>query len=307
MDRGARVLVACSGGPDSAALLHVLTRLDELELDLRAASVDHGLRAEAARDVAVAGELAERLGVPFRALAVRVAAGASVQAQAREARYGALLEHARQLGAATIAVGHTLDDQAETVLSRLLRGASLAGLGGIEPARADGVVRPLLDCRRGEVRAHVARFGLPHVQDPSNADPRFERVRVRERLMPALALENEQVPVHLARLADEARVTSAWIDELADRLLERRTQATELWLEGPAPVSARAIKRWIEEVTGRPAKRAHVEALQRTGEVLLPGGYSARRRGAQIVAVHAPGGVTRSRPAGAEDRRDFQE
>lgn len=288
---GERVLVAVSGGPDSAALLSVLARLD---LALHAASVDHGLRPDAARDVEVARALAEMVGVPFHALRVEVAGeGASLQAAAREARYRALSETAAALGATAIAVGHTLDDQAETVLSRLLRGASILGLAGIEPRRADGVVRPLIDCRRAEARAHVERFGLPHVADPSNADARFERVRLRAAILPALAEEDPAVAVHLARLADEARAIRELLDAGADRILEGATD--ELAPEGPPPVRARAIQRWIEARTGLPAKRAHLEALLRGDEALLPGGLLARVDGPRITAEPIGDRVTRSR------------
>ena len=281
------MLVACSGGTDSSALLHVLWRLDELELDLHAASVDHGLRAGASGDVAVARGLAERFGVPFACLEVRVPGGASVQAQAREARYRALLEHAAALGATRVAVGHTQDDQAETVLSRLLRGAGLTGLAGIMPLRPDGVVRPLIDAPRSAVRAHVARFELPHVADPSNRDPRFSRTRIRETLLPALAAENRAITAHLARLADEARVLEGWLDVQADR------GDAELYRLPPV-VRDRALARWVRELTGRPAKRAHIEGLNAGAEVLLPGGWVARRAGDRPVARRDSNPTTRS-------------
>ncbi|MCB9593602.1 MAG: tRNA lysidine(34) synthetase TilS [Sandaracinaceae bacterium] len=295
---GARVLVAVSGGPDSAALLDVLRRLDELALDLRAASVDHGLRPGSADDVATARALAERLGVEFHALAVEVKGeGASLQAHAREARYAALRGLAAELRADAIAVGHTLDDQAETVLSRMLRGASLTGLAGIEPRRADGVIRPLLDCRREAVRAHVARFGLPHVTDPSNHDDRFERVRLREVVIPTLLEEDPAVVEHLAGLADEARSIRAWVDLEAGRLLEARERPEVLRLAGPEPVRTRAIGRWIEEITGARAKRAHLVALGRGDETLLAGGWVARPSGDRIVAAREGDRPTRSRAA----------
>jgi len=295
LGRGARVVVACSGGPDSAALLHVLGRLDGLDLRLSAASVDHGLREGSAADVAVARALAERLEVPFAALAVDVGAGASVQAQARAARYEALRAHARDVGAHAIAVGHTLDDQAETVLSRLLRGAAVSGLSGIAPARADGVVRPLIDCRREAVRAHVARFDLPHVADPSNADRRFERVRLREALLPALAEEDPNVAIHLAALADEAREIASWLDAEVTERLGDLAGRTEITLGGAPPIRAQMLKRWLERLIGRPAKRAHLEALRRDGEVLLPDGWIVRREGSTLRAVRSLARPTRSR------------
>ena len=288
--RGAAVLVACSGGPDSAALLHVLHRLaPERDLRLHVASVNHGLREDADRDVEAARVLAEDLAVPFRALSVHVAKSGSLQAAARDARYAAL-----------VAVGHTMDDQAETVLSRLLRGAGMIGLAGIDPAREDGVIRPLIDCRREDVRAHVARFSLPHVEDPSNADPRFERVRLRA-LLPQLRDEDPRVVEHLARLADEARELSALVSDA-----EPGEAPSTAALSAMTPMGRRAVLgRWVTRVVGGPAKRAHLDALERVcaggpGEVLLPRGWVARREGDRLVARSEPDRVTRSRPVSSE-------
>ncbi len=298
---GERVLVAISGGPDSAALLHVLLRLaPELSLTLAAASVDHRLRPGSARDVEVAAGLAARLEVPFAALAVDVAPGGSLQAAARDARYAALRAHAETLGASRVAVGHTLDDQAETVLARLLRGAPLAGLGAIAPRRADGVVRPLLDCRRDEVRAHVARFALPHVADPSNDDPRFGRVRVRHELLPVLAGEDPRVAVHLARLADEARDVADWVAaelrSLGPLLVAGPLPRAEV-LAHPRPVAHAAIARWVEARSGQAPKGAHVEAiaaLRDGGEVLIGGEWVVRIEGGAWCARREPDHPTRS-------------
>jgi len=201
-----RVLAACSGGPDSAAMLLALARLaNELDFGLEAASVDHGLREDAARDVEIAAEQAASAGVPFHGLRVEVAAQGSLQAAARSARYAALHELAVRLGAARIAVGHTLDDQAETVLLRVLRGSGLSGLAGVTPRRADGVIRPLIDCRRADVAAFAASRCTRIANDPSNVDARFERVRIRSEVLPRLSAENPVVVEHLADLADEAR------------------------------------------------------------------------------------------------------
>ena len=121
-----RVMVACSGGPDSQVLLHALWSLrDQHRCALIAATVDHGLRPEAASEAAPVRALAAELELEFVGLSVEVAQGASLQARAREARYAALLSCAAGQGAERVAVGHTLDDQAETVLARLLRGAGL--------------------------------------------------------------------------------------------------------------------------------------------------------------------------------------
>ncbi|HEY6880088.1 MAG TPA: tRNA lysidine(34) synthetase TilS [Polyangiales bacterium] len=270
------MLVACSGGPDSQAMLHVLHALREVHgCALSVAGVDHGLRPEAAAELAIAGELARSLGLAFQVLPVRVADGASRQAQARKARYAALLAHARGLGATRIAVGHTLDDQAETVLARLLRGSGIEGLGGAAPQRADGVVRPLIDSERALVHAYVAEAGVAVAHDPSNRDPRYLRVRVRDALLPALTRENPRLTQHLAQLADDAREAGSLLAAHAESALARGGGVRAL-REEPALVRRFALKRRIERETGVPLTRAHLMAVDRmlfaeTGHVRVPG------------------------------------
>lgn len=300
LDGGETVLVAVSGGPDSAALLDVLARLSgELRLTLHAASVNHGLREDAARDVEVARELAARLEVPFHALRVEVGEG-SVQAAARDARYAALRQTAGAVGASRIAVGHTLDDQAETVLFRLLRGARVAGLGGIVPRREDGVIRPLLDCRREQVRAHVDRFELPHVEDPANVDERFTRARVRHAVLPALVEESAAIVEHLARLADEARAIADWIDEDARALVPSSGDSRlrrESVVGAPAPVREAVIGHWIGAVLGAAPKHAHVRSVDRLragGVVPIGGEWVVRLEEGDWVARREPDHRTRS-------------
>lgn len=278
-------MVACSGGPDSVALVHVLARLaPELGFTVAVAAVDHGLRPEAAGEVAWVGRMARASGLPFHPLDVRVTPGPSVQAHARAARYGALLGLARTLGARRIATGHTLDDQAETVLARLLRGAGVTGLSAIAPRRRDGVVRPLIDCTRAQVRAHLTHHGLACLQDPSNRDRRYERVRLREELLPRLAQEDPQVAEHLASLADEARATARWAQRRGRRLVERSAGAGALCTSrlraAPPPVRRAALRQWVGRATGLDPRRAHLEQLERAlggrGEILLPGGVTVR-------------------------------
>lgn len=299
--------MAVSGGPDSAALLHVLHRFaDELRLTLYAASVDHGLRPDAARDVAVAQELAARLEVPFRPLKVEVGEG-SVQAAAREARYAALRDAATEVGAQRIAVGHTLDDQAETVLFRLLRGARVAGLGGILPRREDGVIRPLIDCRREEVRRHVERFELPNLTDPTNSDDRFTRVRVRHTLLPALAEESPKIAERLAQLADESRAIGAWIDAEVSEIVPAEG-ATRLPLallaEAAPPVREAAIGRWLAQILEGAPKQAHVwgvDRLRAGGVVPIGGDRVVRIEQDALVVQREPHHPTRSTTSRTSD------
>ena len=285
VEKGDHILVACSGGPDSTALLHVLHRLRlELGITLCAASIDHGLRLESASEVDQVGAFARSLGVPFDSARVDVPKeGASIQARARELRYRALLEIAGSRSATRIAVGHTQDDQAETVLARVLRGAGIRGLGGIEARRADGVIRPLIDCRRANVHAYAVERGLPFVEDPSNHQRAFERVRIRQEVLPALTAEDPRVVEHLCALSDEAAELDAYIDGLTPELPceGQRFVSAQMVSELPPPVQIRWLRGWIARETGLTPGRSHLSELGRLltgrGEVLLGSGWSVRR------------------------------
>lgn len=173
-----------SGGPDSLALL--LLAYEALPGEVAVASVDHGLRAEAAEEVAMVERLCDALDIPFTAMRVSVPAG-NLQAKAREVRYAALTRwvEERELGA--LATAHHADDQAETLLMRLARGSGMSGLAGVRAAALlpDGrtpLLRPLLDWRKEELEQVVAAAGVEPVRDPSNQDRSFDRVRMREHL-----------------------------------------------------------------------------------------------------------------------------
>jgi tRNA(Ile)-lysidine synthase len=207
--RGDLVLVAVSGGGDSMALVHALARLaPRLGIALEVATVDHGLRAEARAEAELVRARAGALGLPWHGLRVDVAAArkgrASLQDAARHVRLEALAALAARRGAARVALAHQADDQAETVLFRVVRGTGLRGLAGI-PYRRDPFIRPLLDVPRAVVARYLARHAIPFVVDPSNADPRFARARIRHRLLPLLAEENPRVREALVALAAEAR------------------------------------------------------------------------------------------------------
>ena len=210
---GDAVLVAVSGGPDSMALMHVLWEARvRLGVTLEVVGVDHGLRPEAARELDLVRSRAEALALPFLRLDVDVArerrGGISLQDAARRARLGALATLAAKRGARRVALGHQADDQAETVLFRILRGTGLAGLTGI-PYQRDPFVRPLLDVGRAEIVRYLRRRSIPFVEDPSNADLRFARARIRHRILPLLAEENPRVSDALVALAAAARGENA--------------------------------------------------------------------------------------------------
>lgn len=200
--RGERILVAVSGGPDSLALLHVLARLAPKHgFSLAAHGVDHGLRPEASAELDLAQELARSLAVPFGRSELRVAPGGNLQARARGARYAALEAARAEAGAHYLATAHHADDRAETVLLRLLRGSGPRGLAAL-PARAAERIRPFLRARRSDVLAHLTRHGLSFARDASNHDRRFQRVRVREELLPLLVELSPGIVGHLNHLAD---------------------------------------------------------------------------------------------------------
>jgi tRNA(Ile)-lysidine synthase len=196
---GGKIGLAVSGGPDSMAML--LLAHEAIPGGFEVATVNHGLRPEAADECAlVAAACAER-GVPCAVLTVTLGRG-NVQAKAREARYAALCAWGDMNDLRFIATAHHIDDQAETLLMRLNRGSGVAGLSGVQevywPFGFDaGVIRPLLEFRRSDLQAVVAGAGLAAIQDPSNDDDRFERVRIRKALAEADWID----PVAVARSA----------------------------------------------------------------------------------------------------------
>lgn len=299
---GDHVLVACSGGPDSTALLHVLHRLRrELEITLCAASIDHGLRLESAAEVQQIGAFAGSLGVPFQSARIQIPKhGASIQGRARELRYAALREIAAAQSATLIAVGHTRDDQAETVLARMLRGAGIRGLGGIEPRRTDGVIRPLIDCRRSDVRAYAEERHLPFVDDPSNHQRAFERVRIRHEVLPSLGSEDPKIVEHLCALADEASELEALVESLVPELPAAgdRLVPVDLLVRLAPPVRIRWLRAWIARETELTPSRAHLTEVSRLltgrGEVLLGSGWSVCRRSGGLLLDYREQRRTRS-------------
>jgi tRNA(Ile)-lysidine synthase len=314
------VLVGCSGGPDSVVLADVLVRLAEaFPLKLTVASVDHGLRPEAPAEVQHVAQLAEAWGVPFRGLTLALEPGAGVPARARQARYQALEGLRRELGADVVAVGHTRDDQAETVLARLLRGSGVRGLRGIAPTREDAVVRPLIDCARSDVHAYLEAHGngadprvrdgrnvLVAVTDPSNHDPAFERVRLRHVTLPALRVEDAEVDRHLAELADDARDLVELVEHEGARLLaaarvpQPGVECVDvLTLRGaPRALRLEALRQLVEGALAPlgSCRRAHLLELEQAvrggagAHVLVGGGVSYRRVGNHLVEERTPPG-----------------
>jgi tRNA(Ile)-lysidine synthase len=225
------VLVAVSGGADSVALLRAMTAQKTGGTGrICAAHLNHQLRPDAADDERFVVDLCDRLGVTCevgRAQVDRLAAesGNGIEAAARQARYRFLEDAAGRLGARFVVTAHTADDQAETVLHRILRGTGIRGLAGMARARPLGhttLIRPLLGIRRAEVQSYLDALAQPHRRDPSNADLRFTRNRIRHRLLPRLQRQfNKDVVEALLRLGSLAGETQSVVDGLVDEWFDR--------------------------------------------------------------------------------------
>lgn len=268
---GTAVTCAVSGGADSLALLVLAVAAG---CRVTAVHVDHGLRPGSDAEAVVVAVAAERAGARFVSERVQVEPGPNLEARARAARYRALPD-----GALT---GHTADDQAETVLLNLLRGAALDGLAGFDPAR-----RPLRRLRRHDTEAVCEACGLTPVADPTNVDPAFRRNRVRHELLPMLdAIAQRDVTPVLARQADLLRADAELLDALAAGL--DPTDARALGA-APAPLARRAVRSWLRAGDERhPPDAATVErvlAVARNEALAcdVGGGRSVRRSGGRLL------------------------
>ena len=231
LQAGDRVLVGVSGGSDSVALMHLLVSLkDALRIWLSVVHVDHQLRPESVRDAAFVEELARRFELPVTVMRRDVRAettrrGLSLEDGARRVRYGAFLDVAQRQRANRLALAHTADDQAETVMMRLVRGAGITGLTAIPLARPlDDVliIRPLLGVWRHEILAYLAANRLAVREDATNSDMRFLRNRIRARLLPLLEQEyNPNIKALLNQLADQCRIDADFLQAAARRHWKR--------------------------------------------------------------------------------------
>lgn len=289
------VLVAVSGGPDSVALLAALAALNPGGWRIGVGHVNHGLRGrESDGDEALVRSLGARLGCEVFVAAVPIVGRQNLEERARERRYAALAEIARREGFRHVATAHTLDDQAETVLHRLTRGAGPAGLAGIRARRADGVIRPLLDVSRAEVLGFLRRRRLRYRLDRTNASPRFTRNRLRRRVLPLLERElNPRAKHALARLAELAAEDESVLAGIAERrarrvIGDRGELDCAALARMPVALQRRVLRRWLEQARGslRAIDQRHVEALRalctegRDGQQRsLPGGAALRSAG----------------------------
>ena len=296
------VVVALSGGADSLALTAATAfEAPKLGLGVRAIVVDHGLQ-DGSADIADAAAAAARgLGVEASVIRVDVDGDGGVEAAAREARYAALTAAARDAGATAILIGHTLDDQAETVLLGLARGSGAASLQGMAPAsERDGiaVLRPLLGVRRATTRAACAAEGLRPWEDPHNEDPAFARVRVRRTVLPMLEAElGPGVAEALARTAEQLREDADAFAEMIDETIEDIVEHAEAGISvsaaalaaNPAALRNRIIRHVVAAEFGTSLTRLQTVEVARLatewagqGPIDLPG-CRARREGGRIV------------------------
>lgn len=306
LKRGDRVLVAVSGGVDSIVLLQVLSELKgEFELSLTVAHLDHRLRPESKEDARFVKQRAEELGLPIVFKAIDVAAfikkhKLSPEEGAREARYNFLRSSAEKLKADKIALGHTLNDQVETFLMRLLRGAGLEGLRGIPPIR-DKFIRPLIECSREEISNFARVRRLTFCQDRTNLETKYFRNKIRLELLPLLGKYNPKVLQTIARTEELLREASAYLEAQAHKKLKAATLSRNAnsitlsrakLLKFPQILQELVVRQAIEHVKQnlREIGFVHVREIlneiegdKNRSELHLPGGLLLERRGDEII------------------------
>jgi tRNA(Ile)-lysidine synthase len=293
--RGEKVLIGLSGGPDSVCLLHILTMLREkYDLGLQALYIDHGLRpGETGGEIAFCTNLCEQQGIPFLMKSIDVKTHVktgklNLQEAARQLRYRTYEETSYEIASQKIALGHTADDQAETLLMHLFRGSGPGGLAGIPPVRKN-IIRPLIEIERKEIEGFLYSAGIDFITDSSNTKKDYARNRVRLSLMPMLRSFNPDITGTLSKTAaifrEEERYFEILVTKTLMKLISRKTETRiELFL---APfeimdkvIMRRVLRRAIDETRGlRGISFIHIEDmihLVRSGapgdRLYLPGG-----------------------------------
>jgi tRNA(Ile)-lysidine synthase len=257
VEPGERVVVAVSGGPDSLALLSILREImPALPLHLTVAHFDHGWRADSRDDRDFVASISTRWGYEFHT--GRAAADtAHTEQAARVARYAFLRRTAAATNSTAIALGHTQDDQVETLLLHLLRGSGSRGLGGMR--RRDGdLARPLLDIPRRDIEAYLVRLHLVPRRDPSNDDPRFTRNRLRQQLLPAVDAFDPAARELLARTADILGEEDRYLEQQVDALPDGIAHDREAFAKLPPAIQRRVVRQLVPD-----AGFLEVEAMRR--------------------------------------------
>jgi tRNA(Ile)-lysidine synthase len=322
LEPGETVIAAVSGGPDSTALLLILSRIaEELQFEIGAGHFDHQLRSrsEAEGDRRFVAALCKALRVPLATGQGDASARAkrqqeSIEDAARKLRYHFLGEEAREAEATAVVTGHTLDDRAETVLLHALRGSGLSGLAAMPPRSSwpfgggPAIARPIVELRREETERYCRESGVEARRDPTNDLPIALRNRVRNELMPSLREFNPRVAEALARLADAAATDEDFIDRVAKRDWSALASATRERVVFPREafagfhpaIQARLVMRAAERVGGEASPAAShlsniVAALEKqTSRVSLPGGLVCSI-GRQRITISRAGGKARER------------
>lgn len=269
-----RILVAFSGGADSCALVIVLS---DLGFDIMLGHIDHRIQPLSSEHAVRSAEIAERLAMEFHTAVISVYP--PTESEARRVRYAALDEMADRVGASVIATGHTMDDQAETVLLRLGRGGRAVGI----PYKRGRIVRPLLDIRRSDTELICRTKEIDFLRDPTNEDPRFRRNLIRHRVLPQFT---DDVVLHLARLAGRHRQQAAAIGRTVDALWHShvRVKPDRISIDRSAfkdtPTARLVVRAALEEsgleATGRLVEDIVAKVVPETGSrVQLPGGLWA--------------------------------
>ncbi len=293
---GLRLGVACSGGPDSVALLSALLTLAPLRsYRLRVLHVNHGLRSESDQEQDLVQSLCQQWQVPLSVTKLQPPPSLrGIEAWAREARYAFFQEGLAAAALDYIATAHTQDDQAETVLLHAMRGSARRGLAGIPPVRDHWLIRPFLHCSRQEIEAYTKEKNLSYVTDPSNADVGFTRNKVRLTLLPFLEQEfSPQIRRHLASLAETTREEEDWLEELATnarpRILGHDNSVSLSALEKEPPaLRLRILRQWVEGYA-HDIKTVHLLHLRDLsegkirGRVELPGRQAVVRHGRRLM------------------------
>jgi tRNA(Ile)-lysidine synthase len=300
ISEGDSVIVAVSGGPDSVCLLHILHELkDELQIDLVVAHFDHGLRpAEDEHETAFSRRLAQSLNLPFETAKGHLLAKRTLGSReevAREARYSFLEKVRKKHKAQKIALGHNLNDQAETILMRLLRGSGPSGLTGIPPCRGDEIIRPLIEIERTEIQKYLKAEKLLSVTDSSNLQTDYLRNKIRLDLMPVLKEQQPQLASLLGQTAeilrDEddylKRIAEAWIKKEVTRNPDNTLQLSIASFMGLPVALRRRVTRTVIGILKNNLRRIswdHIEAIQRLAQaekpqtaLALPGGLAVKR------------------------------
>jgi len=301
---GDGIVVACSGGPDSVALLLALIELhDTLPLRLFVAHFDHMLRGEESkRDALFVERLSKRIKIPFYLGHGDVSGfskgqGITIQEGARLLRYSFLRKVRKEVGAKWIATAHTADDQAEEILMRLLRGAGLGGLSGIPMRTEDGIIRPFLTVEKADILRFLKEKGQEFVEDSSNTSSKYLRNRVRHEIVPRLKALNPAFLKNVARSSDVLKQDHEVLESLSKRVYhkallledeEGETFSTESLMEEHPSIRRRVYMRAIKRVSFKAIRDLGMDHLIRVDKLLfsqrpnarldLPGGVVAQRK-----------------------------